>query len=447
MRNDELLILIVLVAPAALGIVLYTGRLSQFNAGGRAANPIWNGAAIAATVLLPLALLTGTSAADRSWGLMLALCAAVGLVLSAISIAPLLRAFGGYTVADFIGERFGGSASRLAATLLVVVVTFPLLVVSLSVLGAEVADVLKLDRVMGILIAAGLMLLSATFGGSRAVGAVERLQALVIVAALLAAAAAVSFRGGVSLQAAPVFASSEDFDRAAAAVAVIAGAASLPQVLAAGFLTATARDSALSFLYAALFIAATTLFGLILPQQIEFWSNPESGTSSIVGVAAAIASAVAALAAIATTLANDFYLKTQDDAATATTQLIAGRVSMVVVMALAAFLAMETRSSLVVLAASCFSLAASTLFPALVLGLWWRRANKAGALAGMGAGFGLCVAYFWLPLSWWEIRPEFAAIYALPLSAAVIIAVSLLTPPPPQDIQDFTVELRRGAKE
>jgi cation/acetate symporter len=104
---------------------------------------------------------------------------------------------------------------------------------------------------------------------------------------------------------------------------------------------------------------------------------------------------------------------------------------------------------------AAFSLAAAAFFPALVLGIFWRRATHGGAVAGMVAGLGVCVAYMvaglpaarmWLGMSpqpWrlWGIDPMAAGVFGVPVGAAVLMLVSLLTPRPGQVAQQFVQRL------
>jgi cation/acetate symporter len=91
------------------------------------------------------------------------------------------------------------------------------------------------------------------------------------------------------------------------------------------------------------------------------------------------------------------------------------------------------------LVGAAFSLAGSTLFPALVLGVFWKRANHQGAIAGMVVGFLVCI-YYMLHTSpvlggsaagqWFHIAPISAGIFGVPAGVLTIIVVSLLTPAP-----------------
>ena len=103
--------------------------------------------------------------------------------------------------------------------------------------------------------------------------------------------------------------------------------------------------------------------------------------------------------------------------------------------------------------AIAFGLAASSFFPVLVLGIFWRRATKEGAIAGMLAGLALTGGYAaWFRHFQPELtgpstggsgsRPRASALVGMLANAAVLVAVSLVTPAPPQTVQDLVASLR-----
>ena len=111
----------------------------------------------------------------------------------------------------------------------------------------------------------------------------------------------------------------------------------------------------------------------------------------------------------------------------------------------------NTPADILSLVGAAFSLAASTLFPALVLGVFWKRANNAGAIAGMVAGFSVC-AYYMLQTNpilggsaaaqWFHIAPISAGIFGVPAGVAVLVAASLLTRAPGVQMRALVDHLR-----
>ncbi|TIM25871.1 MAG: cation acetate symporter, partial [Mesorhizobium sp.] len=118
-----------------------------------------------------------------------------------------------------------------------------------------------------------------------------------------------------------------------------------------------------------------------------------SGLVAAGGLAAALSTADGLLLAIANALSHDIYYKMIDQNAPTSRRLIVSRILLVMVAVLAAYVASTKPSDILSMVSWAFSLAAGGLFPALVLGVWWKRANTAGAVAGMIAGFGITLFY------------------------------------------------------
>jgi cation/acetate symporter len=103
--------------------------------------------------------------------------------------------------------------------------------------------------------------------------------------------------------------------------------------------------------------------------------------------------------------------------------------------------------------ALAFGLAASSFFPTLVLGIFWKRASREGAIAGMVSGIGFTMFYIvqtkFMGVAPWfmGISPEGIGSVGMIINFVVTIAVSHMTPPPPQDVQDMVESIRipRGA--
>jgi cation/acetate symporter len=130
----------------------------------------------------------------------------------------------------------------------------------------------------------------------------------------------------------------------------------------------------------------------------------------------------------------------------------------VVVALAAAYVASQKPADILFLVSAAFSFAAAAFFPALVLGIFWKRASKWGASLGMIAGLGVTFYYMvttqpWMrglfgvtsPIAdniWWGIQPISAGVFGVPVGFAVIIIVSLLTPAPDRETQALVEHVR-----
>lgn len=152
-------------------------------------------------------------------------------------------------------------------------------------------------------------------------------------------------------------------------------------------------------------------------------------------LAAVFSTATGLLLAIAGSLAHDAYYKTLDRRAPTSRRLFIARLFVLAVAIGAAWLALERTADVLKAATFAFSLAAAGNFPALVLGIWWKRCTQYGAAAGMAAGLGVTLYYGFMTTwrdmpDWFGVDPAAAGLFGLPVGFAVIIVISLLTPAP-----------------
>ncbi len=118
-----------------------------------------------------------------------------------------------------------------------------------------------------------------------------------------------------------------------------------------------------------------------------------SGLVAAGGLAAALSTADGLLLAIANALSHDVYYKMIDPDAPTVRRLMIARVLLLVVAVVAAATAATRPADILAMVGWAFSLAMAGNFPALVMGVWWKRATATGAVAGIIAGFGLCLFY------------------------------------------------------
>ena len=118
-----------------------------------------------------------------------------------------------------------------------------------------------------------------------------------------------------------------------------------------------------------------------------------SGLVAAGGLAAALSTADGLLLAIANALSHDVYYKMIDPNAPTARRLIVARVLLLIVAVVAAATAATKPADILAMVGWAFSLAMAGNFPALVMGVWWKRTTSAGAIAGIIAGFGLCIFY------------------------------------------------------
>lgn len=171
-----------------------------------------------------------------------------------------------------------------------------------------------------------------------------------------------------------------------------------------------------------------------------------SGLVAAGGMAAAMSTADGLLLAIANALSHDLYYKIIDPKADTAVRLIVARVLLVVIGAAAALIATLQLTGILGAVAWAFCFACSGLFFPLVLGIWWKRANTQGALAGMIVGFVCGSAYLYYVYNggtpWLGIDHLRFGIIGMPASLIAMVVVTLMTPAPDEETQRMVDEVR-----
>ena len=183
-----------------------------------------------------------------------------------------------------------------------------------------------------------------------------------------------------------------------------------------------------------------------------------SGLVAAGALAAALSTADGLLLTITGALSHDVYYKVLRPNASTHWRLVVSKTLLLVVAVLAAAVASQKPATILAMVAWAFSLAGAAFFPALVLGIFWKRANRAGAVAGMLIGLSVTLYYMvrvqfnaipWLGLHgigmepWLGIQSTSAGIWGVAAGFVSIVLVSLLTEPPSSEALGL-VELVRS---
>jgi len=183
-----------------------------------------------------------------------------------------------------------------------------------------------------------------------------------------------------------------------------------------------------------------------------------SGLVAAGGLAAALSTADGLLLTIANALGHDLYYKMIAPNAPTARRVMVSKVLLLVVALVAAWVTSYKPGNILFLVGAAFSLAASAFFPALVLGVFWKRANKWGAIIGMAAGLGVCMYYMSVtypffrdilgvtaPIAsyqWFGMNAISAGVFGVPVGLLTIWIVSLLTPAPDAEVQALVDHVR-----
>jgi cation/acetate symporter len=195
------------------------------------------------------------------------------------------------------------------------------------------------------------------------------------------------------------------------------------------------------------FVIKSTDFVVLATPEIAGLPATITGLVMAGGLAAALSTADGLLLTIANAFSHDLYYKIINPSASVQSRVLISKILLVVVALIGASIAAFVK--LPVIAATvawAFSFAASSLFPALVLGIWWRRTTGTAAILGMVIGLTVSMTYsisnFFYQFSILSLRHTESGLLGMTAAFLVIIIVSLITPAPDKTLQDFVYSVR-----
>lgn len=166
------------------------------------------------------------------------------------------------------------------------------------------------------------------------------------------------------------------------------------------------------------------------------------------GLAAALSTASGLLLVISSSIAHDVYYRIINPRASESQRLMVGRIMVIAAIAIAGYFGINPPGFVAQVVAFAFGLAAASFFPVILLGVFDKRTNREGAIAGMVVGLIFTTIYiigvkFYSMTPWFfGISPEGIGTVGMVLNFIVTVVVSRLTPPPPAEIQEMVEMLR-----
>ncbi len=173
------------------------------------------------------------------------------------------------------------------------------------------------------------------------------------------------------------------------------------------------------------------------------------------GLAAALSTAAGLLLVISTSLSHDLIKKQFRPDMTEKQELMWARIGAVFAVSIAGYFGINPPGFVAATVALAFGLAAASFFPAIILGIFDKRMNREGAIAGMSVG--IIVMFFYMAVfklgwfvdqkppssDWWfGISPEGFGTVAMVINLVISVVVSRLTAPPPADVQAIVEDIR-----
>jgi cation/acetate symporter len=421
-----------------------------------------------------------------------------GYVLLLVLMAGQIRRFGKYTAADFVGSRYDSPAASLIAALISVGISIIYCVAQFKGIGMLFSWLLGTGYANGLIIGSLVAISYVVLCGMLGVSRSQQMQYFVLIVSFIVPLMFIArklgyfwllpqFGYGVAMQelarefhtdmAAP-FASGTMFQWSALCFTLMLGTAGLPHVLSRFYSMPNIRDGRWSLVWGLFFIAliywsapAYAVFARLYEARAGMVPSPEAaramadivvlkasvmgglpvwlvGVLAAGGVTAAFATVTGQLMNGAASIAHDIYFRLINPAASEELKLaIAKGATLVLAVVVFAF-SLNPPGLIAEITAVAFALAGNTIFPVFLLGIWWGRANRYGAIAGMLTGILITFASPLLggaiPLIDTIFPITSSALCGAPLVIMVIIMVSLRTPPPSEEMQKFLADKVHG---
>ena len=200
---------------------------------------------------------------------------------------------------------------------------------------------------------------------------------------------------------------------------------------------------------------------LTIDRDIMVLANPEIaklpnwvvGLVAAGGLAAALSTAAGLLLVISTSIAHDLLKRELVQEISEKGELIAARIAAGVAVCIAGYFGINPPGFVGQVVAFAFGLAAASFFPAIIMGIFWKRMNNIGAISGMIVGITFTAGYIIffkfirpdlnVPAHWFfGISPEGIGTLGMLLNLLVSVPVSLLTAPPPTEVQELVDNIR-----
>ena len=211
------------------------------------------------------------------------------------------------------------------------------------------------------------------------------------------------------------------------------------------------------------YVADANINELVVDRDIMVLANPEiaelpNWVIALVaagGLAAALSTAAGLLLVISASISHDLIKKIIKPTISEKSELVAARLSAVGAVCVAGYFGINPPGFVAAVVALAFGLAAASFFPAIILGIFYKKMNKEGAIAGMIVGITVMLLYMmkyklgWFDLSipdksewWFGISPEGFGSIAMCLNFIVSVIVLKFTKAPPKEVQDIVENIR-----
>ena len=413
-----------------------------------------------------------------------------GYVLLLVLLATQIRRFGKFTAPDFVGFRYESEAARTVAALISILISVIYCIAQFRGVALLVSWLFGINYQAAVVIGTALVVTFVVISGTLGVVRNQRLQYFILIVAFVVPLMLMNKKLGyfwvlpqfgygeavLELQNkfgffwSEPFASISLFQWLALCFTLMFGTAGLPHVLSRFYMAPSIRDARWGVVWGLFFISliywsapAYGVLGRLFDAKAGLaFKTPDPMTADLVTLTAALQGGIsiwvvgllvaggmaAAFYAVSGLLQNgaaafayDIYPRLFRPAASDSDKLVMAKGFFLVLAVLVMVLSLQPMGLIAEVAAVAFALAGNTIFPAFLLGIWWRRTNATGVLVGMVLGvlvsFSSPLLGGIFPLIQTLFPLTSSAFLGAPLVALVMIVVSYASRPPSPELMNF----------
>jgi cation/acetate symporter len=495
-----------LLLIAVLAVFLLVGLLSRVTKGeyylisGHSFGRIGIGAAIASNWMSAASFLgiAGIFYLQGYFALAYVIGWTGGYVLLLILMAGPIRRFGKYTAPEFVEARYDSPVARLFSAIIAILISLVYCVAQYKGIGLVFSWIFGLDYTRSLLLGTAMVISYLVLSGTLGVSRNQQLQYTVLILSFIVPLMFIARKlgffwaipqlgygpglkelttgNGIAFPSPWAFGT--PFEWVALSFTLMVGTAGLPHVLSRFYTVPNIRVARWSVVWGIFFIgllywsapayatfaklwqvragqpldpeSARQVADLIVVKAGEWAGLPQwlSGVIAVGAMTAAFSTVTGLLITGAGAFSYDIYYRLLNPRATEKQRMAVAKGATLVLALLVVVVAIKPPGLIAQITAVAFALAGNTLFPVFLLGIWWDRANKYGAIAGMGTGIVVTFAAMLLgdsfPALMALVPPTSSALIGAPLVILVMIVVSLSTPRPPENIRRFLAEEVHG---
>jgi cation/acetate symporter len=397
-----------------------------------------------------------------------------GYVILLVLIATQLRRFGKYTIPEFLGDRFNSDGIRLLAAIVTVIISITYATAQFKGIALISGWIFGMDYIGSVFFSAGIVLVYMLMSGQNGITRNQQIQYVVLITGFLLPlfiifakiggqigtpgilpqieygkiiSSSLTASGKANLWAknyVTPWSNGSFYQFIALAFTLMVGTAGLPHILARFYTVKdenVARKSAIwglffiSLLYWAspAYAALGHFFNPNGGQEVAdiiILSAPEKANMGVFfmgylasgALAAGLSTVAGLMIAGAAAIAHDWYSSIFRPDSTENEQMIAARVFTAVLIGLVIITALNPPALIAQIVAMAFSIAGATIFPTIILGIWYGKSNKYGSMSGMLVGLiGSVIAM----IGWINHIPFFGAEGIMPATSSALILAPL----------------------